>query len=163
MADPNHERIKNDHPGWCDATLCTVPEYRPTDDEEWQTRAVKLAEHVSTPVLLVETGSAGFDWRVPAALTGGGMYAWLTMAYARWDCSTYLRIGSWMGPGREMRPLGIVSLALDPRARISGDMKASGGEALAELIERGFSEQGYPFGTVKFPAIRQGANDATGA
>lgn len=158
--DPNHERVKQltIHPVWCTPLLCTAPAYEMTTDEYKSDERNRAAEHVSQPVQLAE---GRFDWRVPEALTKGDVCAWLTRAVAPWQCETYLRVGAWMGPGKEMRPLSIFSLPLSPKHRISAGLFAmSGGERLAHLIEYGFAELGYP-ATPLFAAIEpEGANDA---
>lgn len=160
ITDPNHERIKTIHPGWCDPTLCTAPAYQETDEEYAARDRASARAHCSTPVQLHEHASIMFDWRVPEALTIGGGWAWLTAAIAPWKCSTYLRIGAWMGPGKEMNPLSLFGLELSPRYRIAPSFPMSGGERLAHLIEYGFAGDGYPAPGSPFAAIEKGAPDA---
>lgn len=160
--DPNHERIKTTHPGWCDPTLCTAPEFQMTHDEyaDRSSTRTHYAQHVSKPVQLAEQAPSVFSWQIPQGLLGGGAWAWLTRSCAPWKCETYLRIGVWMGPGKEMRPLDLLGIALQPHYRIAESFGMSGGERLAHLIEYGFADNGYPAPGSPFAAIEQGAPDA---
>jgi hypothetical protein len=162
--DPNHERIKTIHPAWCDPMLCTADEYQMTNEQYGaRDERGRGAQHASTPVELVEQAGSAFSWQIPQALLIGGCWAWLTQGFAPWKCETYLRIGAWMGPGKEMRPLGLLSIPLQPHYRIAPSFGMSGGERLAHLIEYGFASDGYPAPGSSFAAIEPGAPDAAGS
>lgn len=161
--DPNHERVRQltVHPVWCDPTLCTAPRDQMTNDEYVELARLRVMQHVSTPVELAAHADSVFDWRVPNALLGGSGYVWLTQGFAPWKCNTILRLGPWMGPGKEMSPLALFSIELEARHRISSTFPMSPGERLAHVIEYAFVDNGYPAPESLFVAIEsEGANGA---
>jgi hypothetical protein len=71
---------KIEHPEWCDRSLCTAPEFRPTSEQ--YKNGAKMGEHRSAPRVLPGLGA------------GRELNVWLSQAVAPWGTGTFLRLGT---------------------------------------------------------------------
>jgi hypothetical protein len=72
-------REKIEHPEWCDRSLCTAPEFRPTSEEF---RNATAGEHRSARRVLPGPGA------------GRELNVWLSQSVAPWGTGTFLRMGT---------------------------------------------------------------------
>lgn len=69
-----------EHPAWCDRSLCTAPEFRPTEPGE------RYAHRSANLLMAGDWPPDRYDYTQEAE-------AYLSQAVARWECATYLRVG----------------------------------------------------------------------
>ena len=89
-----------EHPGWCDRSLCTAPERRPTR-EDMAGLLGPTAEHCSTPVRLQTL-----------TVRDGELRAMLRQTVCPWETEVQLIVttpGEWL-PVVRMGPAGMVGL-----------------------------------------------------
>lgn len=121
MTDQERETIE--HPSWCDQSLCTAPEFRPTHEEYAGPRG-PLGAHRSKMLTA--------DKNRPS----GGLLIFLSQQVAPWDCATYLyfQVGEGEYPD-------VISTEV-------GDMGGGVGFGLFELLAEDIGAQ-----TRRFPTL----------